>query len=165
MKKLTYSRRQPDRSRTNRTGRPHALSLDDPLAGRRGICTRDLLTNLGTMMCTQREVASALGVTEKTLITFFKREPEAKELFLRGVMMGKVSLRRSQFELAKKNARMAIFLGKVILGQKDRRDLATPAPLSAADISAMSTEALVQLCIRIDAALAHPVAKRARPGS
>lgn len=32
---------------------------------------------------------------------------------------GKISLRRSQFALAKKNAAMAIFLGKQYLGQSD----------------------------------------------
>lgn len=32
---------------------------------------------------------------------------------------GKISLRRAQFELAKKNAAMAIFLGKQYLGQSD----------------------------------------------
>ena len=33
--------------------------------------------------------------------------------------LGKISLRRAQFELAKKNGAVAIFLGKNYLGQKD----------------------------------------------
>lgn len=34
--------------------------------------------------------------------------------------MGKISLRRSQFRLAEKNANMAIWLGKQYLNQKDK---------------------------------------------
>ena len=36
---------------------------------------------------------------------------------------GKVSLRRAQFELAKHNATMAIFLGKQMLAQKETMDV------------------------------------------
>ncbi len=118
-----------------------------------GLSMRQLLVNLGGLMCTQREIAAMLGVTEKTIIAFFKRVPEAKELFLRGTDMGKVSLRRAQFELANKNATMAIFLGKTLLGQKDRREFDRAGDIASMDIANMPTEMLIQLCRRIDAAL------------
>ena len=41
------------------------------------------------------------------------------EVFKQKRGIGKISLRRYQFELAKKNANMAIWLGKQYLGQKD----------------------------------------------
>lgn len=41
------------------------------------------------------------------------------EVFKQKRGVGKISLRRSQWRLAEKNANMAIFLGKQYLGQKD----------------------------------------------
>ena len=79
---------------------------------------KKLIETLAGFMCTDEEVASALGVTVDTLLN--KRN---KETFLeckqKGQDRGKVSLRRMQFKLAEKNAAMAIFLGKNLLGQTD----------------------------------------------
>jgi hypothetical protein len=85
---------------------------------------RDLLRNLGSIHATTREAAAILGIEEKTLFTFFDREPEARDIFEGGKELGRVSLRRKQFNLADKNATMAIFLGMNYLGQQDMRFLA-----------------------------------------
>ncbi len=47
------------------------------------------------------------------------REAEFREGWERGRGKGKVSLRRAQFKLAETNASMAIFLGKLYLGQRN----------------------------------------------
>ena len=62
-----------------------------------------------------------LGVNSDTLFAAFKREPELREIYEVAKETGKVSLRRLQFELAKRNAAMAIFLGKNLLGQSDQQ--------------------------------------------
>lgn len=49
----------------------------------------------------------------KTFLEVFSLKREA----------GKISLRRSQFQLAERNAAMAIFLGKQYLGQKDKQEI------------------------------------------
>ena len=55
-------------------------------------------------------------------ITYMERE-EVRDAWERGQGRGRVSLRRIQYQLAEKgNAPMAIFLGKNLLGQRDRFD-------------------------------------------
>lgn len=103
-------------------GRPFAVTLDMPIAGQQNQTVRKLLEALGAMQCRTTEVAAALAISEPTLFAFFKREPEARELYHQGKEMGKISLRRTQFRLAERSAPMAIFLGMNILGQRDRRD-------------------------------------------
>jgi hypothetical protein len=70
---------------------------------------------LGTMQCTLEECSAWLGVNVSTLST----RPDFSEAYKRGKEQGKMSLRRYQWNLAKTNATMAIFLGKQYLGQCD----------------------------------------------
>lgn len=73
---------------------------------------------LGAVMATEEEVAAALNVSIEAL---HSKDNEAAftECYKKGRENGKLSLRHSQFQLAKVNATMAIFLGKQYLGQKD----------------------------------------------
>lgn len=82
---------------------------------------KELFENLCSIMCTEEEICSILKTTDKTLSAWCKRTygvgfSDAQKRFS---ARGKVSLRRYQFNLAKKNASMAIFLGKNYLGQRD----------------------------------------------
>lgn len=65
-------------------------------------------------------------MTDKTLDSWCKRTYHASfsEVFKQKRGAGKISLRRSQWRLAEKNATMAIFLGKQFLGQRDSVDVA-----------------------------------------
>lgn len=77
--------------------------------------------NLCGLQCTEEEICGWFDTTDKTLTrwcmdTYGKNFSEIYEE-KRG--LGKISLRRSQFRLAEKNAAMAIFLGKQYLGQSD----------------------------------------------
>jgi hypothetical protein len=74
----------------------------------------DVLKGLAEIQCTYTEMASILKCSVKTLQDFAEIINEGKEA-------GKKSLRRTQFELAKKSPAMAIFLGKQYLGQKDEQ--------------------------------------------
>lgn len=80
----------------------------------------DIVRGLGQIHCTEAEAAAVLHVCLNTLKKFFKDNPEAREEFDDGRFEGKVSLRRSQFRLAKKSAAMGIWLGKQELDQKDQ---------------------------------------------
>lgn len=77
-----------------------------------------LVQDLAGVMCTEEEIACVLGTTVEVLHnkvnneTFVERVKNGKE-------SGKASLRRYQFELAKRNPSMAIWLGKQYLGQKE----------------------------------------------
>ena len=71
---------------------------------------------LASIMCTQEEIASYLGLDVRTL----QRDDEFCRIFKRGIDKGKMSVRRSQYKLAEAgNATMCIWLGKQYLGQRD----------------------------------------------
>lgn len=77
--------------------------------------------NLCGLQCTEAEICGFFNVTDKTLSSWCKREYGLKfsEVFAQKRGLGKISLRRAQFQLAEKSAAMAIFLGKQYLGQSD----------------------------------------------
>ena len=77
--------------------------------------------NLCGLQCTPEEICRWFGVTDKTLNSWCKRtySESFSEVFRQKRSTGKISLRRSQWRLAEKNASMAIWLGKQYLGQKD----------------------------------------------
>ena len=79
------------------------------------------LENLCGLQCTLEEICGWFGVTDKTLNSWCKRtySESFSEVFRQKRSTGKISLRRSQWRLAEKNASMAIWLGKQYLGQKD----------------------------------------------
>lgn len=78
--------------------------------------------NLCGLQCTKEEICAFFELTDKTLENWCKRTYNKgfSEVFREKRGIGKISLRRSQFELAKKNAAMAIWLGKQYLNQKDQ---------------------------------------------
>lgn len=86
------------------------------------------------LQCTLAEIAGFFDCSEDTIKNFCKRELKTTfaEAFKVYSMAGKISLRRSQFELAKKNAAMAIWLGRNILGQKEQPDADDPEALNKA---------------------------------
>lgn len=82
--------------------------------------------NLCGLQCTLEEICGWFDVTDKTLDGWCKRtyHDSFSEVFKKKRGAGKISLRRSQWRLAEKNATMAIFLGKQFLGQRDSVDVA-----------------------------------------
>lgn len=73
------------------------------------------------LQCTEEEIAGFFDCSVDTIERWCKRvfKQTFAEAFKNYSAGGKVSLRRYQFELAKKNAAMAIWLGKQYLGQTD----------------------------------------------
>lgn len=73
------------------------------------------------LQCTLEEICGWFGITDKTLDAWCRRTYHANfsEVFKQKRGAGKISLRRSQWRLAEKNANMAIWLGKQYLGQED----------------------------------------------
>jgi len=75
------------------------------------------------LQCTHEEVCGWFDVCPDTLEKWCKKTYGKGMTFSKVFTLkrnrGKVSLRRSQFQLATKNASMAIWLGKQYLGQRD----------------------------------------------
>lgn len=81
--------------------------------------TRRLIIAMGKVQCSYEEVGAAFGCSAQSVLNFFKRSPEVKELFDAAKYQGTSSLRVTQFRMAQSNPAMAIWLGKQLLGQKD----------------------------------------------
>lgn len=82
-------------------------------------------TKLCAIQCTLEEIAAWFECSEDTIENWCKREYDCRfsDLYKQYSMAGKISLRRYQFELAKKSVPMAIFLGKNYLRQRDVWDI------------------------------------------
>ena len=89
------------------------------------------------LQCTQEEICDFFGVCSDTLNAWCKRTYKQgfSEVFRQKRGNGKISLRRTQWRLAEKNATMAIWLGKQYLGQKDEVRLETENKISMDPLS------------------------------
>ncbi len=150
--------------RSDRSSRPVARAADptDPSPGGRRRLTADpdtlqRLTELGEAQFTAAEAALALGVPEVNLTRLLARNAAARRAFQAGRMRSLEALRRAQFELARTNAAMAMFLGRLYLGQGD--------PKEAGDGEAFDLSGAVQrLRDKVAAVAAQPAPARDRPG-
>ena len=83
-----------------------------------------LVRKLASIQCTDEEIAAGLGCSQDTLARGRKREPDLDAAILEGRANGRMSLRRAQYQRAMEgNPAMLIWLGKQILGQRERADL------------------------------------------
>ena len=80
---------------------------------------------LCALQCSCEEIADWFSCSVDTIERWCKRvyHDSFAVVFAQKRGRGKIALRRSQFELAKKSAAMAIFLGKNYLGQRDRQEV------------------------------------------
>lgn len=76
------------------------------------------------IQCTQEEICQFFDVTDKTLNAWCKRTYSKgfSEVFAQKRGIGRISLRRSGFELAKKNPTVHIFYAKNFLGMTDKQE-------------------------------------------
>jgi hypothetical protein len=77
------------------------------------------------MQCTETEIADYFEVSHDTISRWCLRTYKMtfEDVFNMKKAGGKISLRRSQWQLAEKNPTMAIWLGKQYLGQKDEQTI------------------------------------------
>jgi hypothetical protein len=84
----------------------------------------ELFQDLCKIQCTQGEICNILKTTDKTLVSWVKREykMEFSEAYKRFADAGKMSLRRAMFKKAvvEGNATMQIWLSKQYLGMTDK---------------------------------------------
>ena len=102
--------------------------------------------NLCALQGTYDEICSWFDVTDKTLNSWCKRTygKNFSEVFNEKRGRGKISLRRTQWELAKKNASMAIFLGKQYLGQSDQGGIVTEKDIRQEDALSASLKKIAE---------------------
>lgn len=79
--------------------------------------------NLAKIGCSYREIAAVMGVALSTVQRRLEGDKKFKEAYDKGREGGKAGLRRIQWQLANDgNPTMAIWLGKQMLGQRDKQD-------------------------------------------
>ena len=80
-----------------------------------------MFENLCVIQCTEKEICYCFGCCEDTLNSWCKRtyKKTFSDIYNEKAVKGRISLRRSQFRLAEKNAAMAIWLGKQYLDQRE----------------------------------------------
>lgn len=85
---------------------------------------KDEFEKLCALQCTQAEILDWFDTTDKTLRSWIRRtyNKSFTEIYKLKRQKGMISLRRSQFKLAEKNATMAIWLGKQYLGQRNIKE-------------------------------------------
>jgi len=77
--------------------------------------------NLSRLNCTMDEIAAYFNVDVRTVQLRAQREPAFRAAMERGQALGRLSIRRQQIRLMEQgNATMAVWLGKQLLGQRDR---------------------------------------------
>lgn len=93
--------------------------------------------SLCQLQCTLDEICGFFDCCTDTLESWCKRTYKQgfSEVFKQKRVGGKISLRRAQFQLAQKNANMAIWLGKQYLDQKDEAKLETESRISIDPLS------------------------------
>ena len=85
------------------------------------------LQKLCTLNCTMPEIASFFNMPLRTLEDRFKNDTDVRTAIENGRNKGKLSVRRKQLQIMDEtnNATMAIWLGKQLLGQRDKHDIVT----------------------------------------
>jgi hypothetical protein len=108
-----------------RPRQPSRQLKNGPAPGEGGAPVKELDLNivqkLAMIQCTDKEIAACLDVSEDTITRRKQNDPEFLEVLERGRGTGRMSLRRHQWERAQAGSdTMLIWLGKQILGQRDR---------------------------------------------
>jgi AraC-like DNA-binding protein len=85
---------------------------------------RKQFENLCNIQCTLEEIAGWFRCSDSTIKRWCKETygENFERVYKKYSKDGRISLRRYQFQLAKKSATMAIWLGKQMLGQTDKQD-------------------------------------------
>lgn len=101
---------------------------------------KDQFKKLCAIQCTLEEISSWFKCSEDTIERWCKRElgMSFADAFKTFSADGKISLRRNQFKMAEHNPGMAMFLGKVYLGQRENVEVSV---VTANDDSIKAMEA------------------------
>ena len=100
----------------------YVRKTDNPRMGRpKKIIDKEQFEKLCSIQCTLAEIASWFNCSEDTIEnwckdTYDERFSDAHKKYS---ATGKISLRRTQFQMAEHNCSMAIWLGKQYLGQRE----------------------------------------------
>ena len=99
-----------------------------------------LFEDLCTYQATKKEIAGIMHVSIDTLLRWCKRtyKKTFEEVFEEYRVPGLISLRRSQFEMAKRNPKMNMFLSVNYLGMSDQPRNATTSSVTESTMNSFN---------------------------
>ena len=106
------------------------------------------IEKLASLHCTQEEIAAWFNLTLEAMESRLRRSKSLREAYDRGIGKGKISLRRHQWKMVEEgNSTMAIWLGKQLLGQRDKTSLevsqtASSSQSETVNLSLLTTQEL-----------------------
>ena len=167
--------REPDRGRMDKEDDPEAHQTEaapHPVHGPRSgielpeLCVDETLVRrireLAALQCVAAEVAAMLGISQAEFRRLLSRSATIRDALDRGVLQGRVSLRRAQFRAAEAgNVLMLVWLGKNCLDQRNC-PAAPTAKLSADCVPSKSFVAMTKALDQVAAARARTVYPEAR---
>jgi len=85
---------------------------------------KKIFEGLCHVQCTVNEIEAILHADQRTIDSWCNREygEDFNTVYKRFAEGGKASVRRNQINLSKTNSSMAIWLGKILLGQRDPQE-------------------------------------------
>jgi hypothetical protein len=90
----------------------------------RKVIDLDVVRRTAGLGCTSDEIATLLGIGRRTFYDYLKADEGLKDAIDEGRDQGRITLRRLQWQEAKAgNATMLIWLGKQLLGQRDKHEV------------------------------------------
>lgn len=112
----------------------------------RKVIDAKLVEQLASIQCTDEEIAAICGVSHDTLLRRKNDDPVFLEAIEQGRAKGRVSLRRMQWKAATTgNPTMLIWLGKQLLGQRDKIEEATDDTLDKARMIRDAIKAMTEV--------------------
>tara|TARA_Y100000996_G_scaffold408475_2_gene387601 strand:+ start:4685 stop:5113 length:429 start_codon:yes stop_codon:yes gene_type:complete len=115
----------------NKVGRPkkktNPVKEKNPVGRPKIEINLEELERLSALNCTMPELAAYFRVPLRTLEDKYTNDPEIRATINRGREVGKLSVRRKQMQIMNdmNSPAMAIWLGKQLLGQRDKHDVIT----------------------------------------
>lgn len=112
-------------------GRPRKPKADTgpkrPVGRPKADIDLDQLESLSALNCTMPEIAAYFKVPLRTLEDRYTHDNKVRAAIDQGREVGKLSVRRKQMQIMNDhdNPTMAIWLGKQLLGQRDKHDVVT----------------------------------------
>jgi hypothetical protein len=113
--------------------------------------------------CTQEEIAAVLEIGARTFYDHLAVDAELREAIAIGRERGRVTLRRLQWEQAKAgNPAMLIWLGKQLLGQRDKHEVEQTGTQSLTvmhlvAVKEVGERIVAELVVQQSGAVAHSV--------
>lgn len=139
--------RTSKKSTTKQTATKNSSKPKKKMGRPKKVIDQSQFEGMCAIQCTEEEICLVLGVSDETLNKWCKETYGATflEVFKQKRALGKMSLRRAGFNLAKKSAPVHIFYAKNYLGMTDHVEVVDNTPIERLDAILAGVRATAEL--------------------